>query len=186
MKKILFLLPLLFLVIFPKALVYADDSSMSATVTPAMMATTNYTLPYPGILPDNPLYIFKVVRDNIVTFFISDPSRKSAFYLLQSDKRIAASWYLLKEGNSKDSLALTTLSKSTNYMSQAIDELSSAKASGESINAEKDSITNALVKHIAVVESMLMTQGLTSKNGFTQELQRLKDLQKGVSAISTQ
>ncbi|HSW97310.1 MAG TPA: hypothetical protein VLF89_05800, partial [Candidatus Saccharimonadales bacterium] len=33
-----------------------------------------YDLPYPGLLPDNPLYSLKVLRDKIVEFFISDPA----------------------------------------------------------------------------------------------------------------
>src|SRR3989344_6985739 len=49
-----------------------------------------YTLPYPGILPDNLLYPIKVFRDRIVSFLISDPLKKAEFNLLQADKRLQA------------------------------------------------------------------------------------------------
>lgn len=187
MKRLLLLLPLLFFIVFPNAVALADDSSMSATVSPTVaMTTTNYTLPYPGILPDNPLYFFKVVRDNIVIFFISDPLKKSAFFLLQSDKRVAASWYLLKEGNAKDELALTTLAKSTNYLSQAVGQLPNASQSGENVNAQKDSIRNAITEHITTVNAILDIKSLTNKSNFAHELKRLQDLNKVVLKLSSQ
>lgn len=182
MKKFFFLL-LLFLIVVPKSTVLADEGTPSAMVSPT--APNTYTLPYPGILPDNPLYIFKVMRDGIVTFFIADPSKKSAFFLLQSDKRLASSWYLVKEGSAKDALALTTLSKSTNYLSQSIDQLHAAQESGDNMNAQIDSIVNATAKHISVVTAILQLQGLTNKDAFATELKRLQDLQKVVSKISS-
>lgn len=153
-------------------------------VSPTIMMTT-YTLPYPGILPDNPLYSLKTLRDSIVTFFISDPLKKSAFFLLQSDKRIAASWYLVREGQSKDALALTTLSKSTNYLSEAVDQISVARNSGEDVNAQIDSLKNATAKHMTTVNQILAAKGLTNMSGFQQELKRLEDLEKVVSRLSS-
>src|SRR5579883_115828 len=88
---------LLFFIVFPKHVVFAADSSQSAgssqsaAVSPT--GVPDYVLPYPGILPDNPFYFLKVLRDRLILFFISNPTKKSSFYLLQSDKRLEASWY---------------------------------------------------------------------------------------------
>lgn len=48
-----------------------------------------YMLPYPGILPDNPLYKIKVLRDKIWIAITQDPVKKARLYLLFADKKIA-------------------------------------------------------------------------------------------------
>lgn len=77
-----------------------------------------YALPYPGMLPDNPWYFLKVVRDQIMTVVITDPVQKSFYLLLLSDKRTAAGEVLIKGG--KVALGKTTLEKSEEYFSQAV------------------------------------------------------------------
>ncbi|MDO8609469.1 MAG: DUF5667 domain-containing protein [bacterium] len=72
-----------------------------------------YNLPYPGILPDNPLYFVKIIRDRITEFAIRDNSKKAEFYLLTSDKRVAMAQALSKKG--KDKMAIETYSKSEKY-----------------------------------------------------------------------
>lgn len=51
-------------------------------------ASVKYDLPYPGILPDHPLYKLKVLRDKIITFLINDPTKKAQYHLLLADKRL--------------------------------------------------------------------------------------------------
>src|SRR5436190_18380171 len=77
-------------------------------------AEVEYELSYPGVLPDNPLYLIKAARDRMVSFLITDPIKKIEFNLLTSDKRIYASKLLSDKG--KFDLAISTLSKSNNYL----------------------------------------------------------------------
>ena len=70
-----------------------------------------YTLPYPGILPDSPLYFLKTARDKIVSFLISDPLKKAEFNLLAADKRLNSGIFLFNKGKEKYKLALSTISK---------------------------------------------------------------------------
>lgn len=71
-------------------------------VTPAPPATRSaYTLPYPGILPDNPFYKIKVLRDKIWLSLIYDPAKKAHLYLLFADKKLAAAKLLAQKGNIK-------------------------------------------------------------------------------------
>ena len=72
-----------------------------------------YNLPYPGLLPDHPLYFFKIVRDRISEFTTRDYLKQAELYLLLSDKRLAMSTSLAAVGKSK--LAFTTLAKSEKY-----------------------------------------------------------------------
>ncbi|MBI3576483.1 hypothetical protein HY086_00365, partial [Candidatus Gottesmanbacteria bacterium] len=77
-------------------------SKTPTTIKPGnamMVAKVEYLLPYPGILPDNPLYFLKAARDKIIEFLIADPVRKAEFYILQSDKRLGMTSMLLEKGN---------------------------------------------------------------------------------------
>lgn len=195
MKKLLIFLPLLFLVVFPKSVAFAQDTTpenvmvspttASASLSPTPMVN-NYTLPYPGILPDNPLYFLKTLRDRMIIFFISDPLKKSEFYLLQSDKRLESSWYLLKKDVKHTDLALSTLSKSTNYLSQAIDEVKNAQEAGQPIGDITGKLQQAVQKHAAIIMDITALPGLTNKDSFVKEEKRVQDLEKVVSEISTQ
>lgn len=196
MKKLSLVIFLLFVIVFPKSVAFAQNSASenvmaSPTVTvegeqvagskSAEPMVQDYTLPYPGILPDNPLYFLKTLRDRMIIFFISDPLKKSAFYLLQSDKRLASSWYLLKKDAKHSDLALSTLSKSTNYLSLAIDEAKSAKDAGQETGDILGKLKQAVQKHTRVIMDMTALPGLTNKDSFAKEEKRVMDLEKVVS-----
>ncbi len=83
MKKILSFV-LLTTVFF---LLVKSVNAVSPTVTP-VNNEVEYTLAYPGLLPDHPLYPLKVIRDKIYDFFLSDLVKKSEFKLLMADKRL--------------------------------------------------------------------------------------------------
>ena len=68
-----------------------------------------YQLPYPGLLPDHPLYLVKVVRDNILLFTTRDNYKKSNLYLHLSDKHMSASIELADKGS--EQLAIKELIK---------------------------------------------------------------------------
>ncbi len=104
--------------VLTKAQAYAqEETSIDTTPTPTATATptpVDYKLAYPGLLPDNPLYKLKVLRDKIVLQFITDPMRKIDFYLLQTDKGILAANMLVD----KNEIALagqTALKAENNY-----------------------------------------------------------------------
>lgn len=58
----------------------------------------DYILPYPGILPDHPLYKLKVLRDKIVLAITNNPQKKAKYRLLLADKRIYMSRLLVDKG----------------------------------------------------------------------------------------
>ncbi len=102
MKKLIALLmcTLLFATVCFQALAKEDVISQeSQTVTATATPKISYNLPYPGMLPDSPLYKLKVLRDKVILFLISDPKKKIDFYLLQADKGILASAMLVEKGN---------------------------------------------------------------------------------------
>lgn len=108
--------------------------SVSPTISPIITIENkeiNYDLPYPGLLPDSPLYVLKAIRDNIVSFFISDPAKKADYDVQQADKRMNASIYLSYEKPTNDPLISSTISKAINYFDQAVVQTKQAMQQGE-------------------------------------------------------
>ena len=134
MKKIL--LTVIFFIVIISSPVYAQyettptqsisipTQSLTPSPTPAMI---DYQLPYPGILPGSPLYTLKMLRDKAMELLISDPLKKSNFYLLQADKRLGSALMLYERGN--ETLAETTLSKGQKYLEKSLDKAVEAKKS---------------------------------------------------------
>lgn len=111
-------------------------------------------LPYPGILPDNPLYFVKKVRDSVLIFFSRDIMRKAELYILFSDKKMYMAIELSKTG--KWSLVSQTVTESQNDFLKAVDLVLTAKKQGTSPQTgflEKKKLSNE--KHQEVIEMLL-------------------------------
>lgn len=151
-KKYIFgIAVLLFFLIVPPT-IYLLDYSQSATL--GSNDEVIYTLPYPGILPDHPLYFIKIVRDKLLQVKTRDNLKKAKLYLLLSDKRIAMAEALAKKG--KDSLAITTFSKGEKYFLKIPDLVKNSKKQG--ISPESDFVNNLKLsnaKHREIGKSFL-------------------------------
>lgn len=90
-------------------------ASISSVIVPVRV---NYELPYPGMLPDHPLYFLKVARDGIVKRLINDDLKMARFGLLTAEKRMFAGKMLVDK--KKDGIAIDAISKSNNYFNEAI------------------------------------------------------------------
>jgi len=140
-----------------------------------------YILPYPGLLPDSPLYIAKVIRDRIIEFLIADSLKKSEFYLLESDKRLQAGIMLLKKRADKSELAYSTISKSENYFEKAIMLAKDAKTQGKDIANQAQNLVRSLKKHRAILASLLKTGPKNLKEQFMHSDKRLRGFDGQVS-----
>jgi hypothetical protein len=147
MKRSLLVLLLLVVFISSGQKVFAQAISTS----PAVL-NVDYTLPYSGILPDNPLYFLKALRDNVLNMLITDPLEKSNYDLLMADKRLGAASALLDKG--EVDLAITTLSKSENYFDLAIQQAVAAKKQGENADEIVSKLLTASLKHQQVIFTM--------------------------------
>lgn len=177
-KKVFIASLLFFLLVLKPNFVLAKDASASA-----VPLQVQYDLPYPGLLPDNPLYYLKAIRDNLLKFFISDPLKKSQFDLLQANKRLGAAEQLLNKG--KNDLAITTLSKSGNYFEDAITQVETAKKTGEYTSTFLTELLTAARKHQSEIFKMEKGQkGDTLLNlKFMQE--RAHDFEERVDIIKS-
>lgn len=135
MKRYLLVLLMFLLVSQP---VYAQNENNTLeinTISPTPIPDVTYTLPYPGLLPDNPLYSLKATRDRIVSYLIVDPLKKAEFDLLQADKRLQAGLFLLHKENPNIPLAITTISKGQNYLHEAISGIEKAQKQSAKSNS---------------------------------------------------
>ncbi len=136
----------------------AADGELEFTVEEGMEATeatekVEYELPWPGILPDHPLYRLKMLRDRIWGFLIRDPLRKSQWCLLMADKRIWASQMLMEKG--KFNLAVTTATKAEKYLERAVGRAFQAEKMGKGNKTFFEKILKASVKHEEMLQDIL-------------------------------
>ncbi len=113
-----------------------------------------YNMPYPGILPDHPLYLLKIMRDRINEFLTRDNLKKAELYLLYSDKRAGMAMALAKKG--KNSLAIDTFSKAEKYFLQIPDLVKEAKKQGVSSPPNFiDSLKLSNAKHKELIDTLV-------------------------------
>lgn len=157
-------------------------SESTGNVDATVEKKPEYLLPFPGILPDHPLYFLKQVRDGILDRLIMDPLRKAEFHVLQADKRLNMGKLLVEQG--KGSLAETTISKGENYLERAVSELSEFKSTGRAVPANLiDRLMRSTEKHVEVLnELVLKTEGET-KAGLTGSVEFVKKVQGEVEKL---
>src|SRR3989344_991141 len=102
-----------------------------ATSGGVLVQKVEYYLPYPGILPDSPLYKVKALRDRISLWLITDPGKKAEKELLLADKRIGAAVALVDGG--KDELAVSTATKGEKYLEQAVNRVLGIADTGQDV-----------------------------------------------------
>jgi len=136
----------------------AASSSVARMPSPTLSSdsakTSDYQLPYPGLLPDNPLYFLKIIRDNLTSVFISKPLDKASFDLLQSDKDVEASYLLIIREQGKGDLALKTYAQSQDYFEDAIKQTLNARKQGYSIQDTSKKLQAANKKHVQMLQSI--------------------------------
>jgi hypothetical protein len=145
----------------PTQMLYTDKTE--ATVTGE--TTLDYTLPYPGILPDHPLYKIKTFRDKVLDFLIRDPLKRIEFNLLMADKRLNMSMMLVDR--EKFQLSEETVSKGEKYFTKAVDEYKKAKDEGRLISGElTEKMKKSSEKHVIILLELKDKSPESIKNGF--------------------
>ena len=161
-------------------------SIKEATVSADTKTTKSieYDFPYPGILPDHPLYFLKMIRDRIVGFLISDPLKKAEFNLLQADKRLNAGIYLLDKNIDKNGkLAQSTISKAENYFDEAVIKVKEAKKQGIDTKDILRRLSESSKKHQEVLQSLKNKAPQDLKDDYDYLQKRVKDFEKQVSSL---
>lgn len=132
-------------------------------VTPT--PTLEYALPYPGILPDHPLYFLKAIRDKILLLFTYDHVKRTNLNLLLSDKRLVMGQLLWEKGNAD--LSTSTFSKAEKYLLSATLELGTLKKQNSLPPGLADKVELAAKKHEEVISKLM---GMTADENKLQNL----------------
>ncbi len=132
--------------VFPQGV--ATVSAQSASPTPR----ADYYLPYPGILPDNPLYTLKTLRDRVRLWLTFDEGRKAQWELLYADKRINAAQALVAGG--KVELGISTATKGEKYLEQAVDREIKMQKSGRDVKSDLMVLSKAVDKHLEILQDL--------------------------------
>lgn len=187
-KLVTILVGIIFLGIFSFA--YSPRVLAVDTASPSfqnlLQTNVDYELPYPGLLPDNFLYPLKVLRDRVVSFFISDPQKKAEFDLLQADKRLAAGESLLQENTPNNDLISQTISKGENYFADAVVQISLARQQGQVINDFLSKLQNASIKHQQVLYGMTLKSNDALKQSLLSDIDRMQEYAKEVKKLMPQ
>lgn len=166
MRQVIFGLFLVLALVFP---LFFRNDSVGAAVGEAggfeLESEVKYVLPFPGILPDHPLYKLKAFRDRILEFLIRDPERKVDFYLLMADKRLNMGIMLAQKANLQ--LAESTVSKGEKYFVKGVDLLEKQKKVN---NAAVDKYIKSAKKREEVIKSLQKLSPENMKKGYNNSL----------------
>lgn len=175
----------LFVFVFLFAVVNATAQDAEVEVTPSITPspTPIYELPYPGLLPESPLYPLKMIRDRIVGFLIADPIRKAEFSILQADKRLNTAIYLLSKSKGKEQLAASTISKSENYLEEAIAQIEEAGRQGKDISEIKKQLSLSLGVHEKELKKIEGKIAKDYRDDIRQLQKRLEDIEKRANSL---
>ena len=141
-----------------------------------------YELPYPGVLPDHPLYLMKVVRDRLMDFFTRDHIKKANLYLLFSDKRANMAIYLIKKG--KPQLAAETFVKGEKYFFKIPNLLITSKKQGVPPSSELiDVLKLSNRKHREIINQLLKSSSSGQIRLIEEALEINQDIKKQIDRL---
>lgn len=189
-KKILIIISVLFFALTVLSLsvmrasgnTFAQNSPLKFAVNPNPEALSTpspeikYYLPYPGILPDHPLYALKMIRDRIWLWLTTNSYKKAQVLLLFADKRLGAAKVLI-EGN-KIALGVTTLEKAEKYLEQVAGQLEEAQKKGLDIEPQRQKLETAARKHEEVILELQTNLGEEAGS----VLEKILDYPRGILA----
>jgi hypothetical protein len=125
--------------------------------TSASLAKIEYYLPYPGLLPDSPLYKVKALRDRVALWLTLGEQKKARRELLYADKRINAAIFLVKGG--KNDLGVTTATKAEKYLEKAAGRAVKEARAGRDAKSLLNDLSKACVKHLEVLKGLMEKVG---------------------------
>lgn len=141
----IFLLSLILFFVFPGQV----PATESATPTPI-----DYRLPYPGILPDHPLYPLKRFRDWLLLSLNRSQLKKTELRLLFADKKISMAQFLLNKR--KTDLAVSTVFESQNDILKAAENIPLLSKDNLLPAGFSDKIELAAKKHEEIIGKILV------------------------------
>jgi len=184
MKKVIniLLIAIAIILLFTASVVVKANQESKKAIEETGKQKSDYVLPYPGILPDSPLYFIKMVRDRVVGWLITDPVKKAEYNLLMADKRINAGLMLISYG--KEELGETTISKGRQYLVQGVDLLNVVEKHNRDALVSK--FRKASGKHIEELKRVQKNMSsVKAKKGIGQSIEQTIKVEKRLERITS-
>ena len=150
--------------------------------SPTPVNIVNYELPYPGILPGSPLYLFKNLRDKIEEIITTDNTKKSEFYLLQADKQLSAALLMHEKGDGE--VADEMFSKSQENLENSIDCLIKSKNSNENMNNIPDRLKTSSIKQRQEILNLLKNPKRKDDDYLKIKLDQAKQIENRANSLN--
>jgi hypothetical protein len=109
-------------------------------------------LPYPGLLPDSPLWPLNAAKDRIWLFLTRDHIKKANLLRLLADERIGMA-YVLAQKN-KVSLSISVAMKAEKYLKESYEEQKKAEELGINTKSLLLDLAESSSRHTKVLESI--------------------------------
>lgn len=181
-KHFLFLFALILVFFSFIAPTFAQEDPVSSETAMMVDQKSTYTLPFPGMLPDNPLYFLKAMRDGVIGFLISDPLKKTQFDLLKADKKVAEAVYLVNH-KQNESLAISSSTEGQEFFEDAIMQIEKARASGMNTTQLLSDMNASSQKQEEVLSELYK---VTGNKTFENQAKKAGEFRKSVIAIQEQ
>lgn len=150
MNEYMRLVLLLFLVVISSFLLMPNKIQAQVIPTPVV-----YNLPYPGILPDHPLYTLKRIRDWILLKLTKDPVKKIEVRLLLSDKKLVMGEILWEK--KKTDLAIAIFKESESDLLSSALLILQLKQDGQLPPGLADKVDLASQKHAEILNMVKLS-----------------------------
>ncbi len=170
----------------------STESSIIQTTIPASTAASLspseqpmvYDLPYPGLLPDHPLYIIKVFRDRIVLLFTRDQLRRIEIKRHLADKRLSMGKALINKG--KIELGASTMSKGEKYLFEAVKDTHAYISKTPEINQTTiDILLVATINHEAIIQQLLNDAPLIDRESLGLSFQIAQESEREIRTVKS-
>jgi hypothetical protein len=163
----------------PAGTITENQAENAQTSVPA---EAQYDLPYPGILLDHPFYFLKRIRDRIMLSLITDPVKKTQFYLLQSDKFL--SMVNIYDSKNNWSGIMMAASASVDSMTQAMTQAKQYQSQGGILSGETiNQLGKSVAKHIEILTDLTQKAASSDKPALTDFINAFIRLQTNVKAL---
>ena len=145
-------------------------------------AQTN-DLPEPGMLPDSPFYFLKSWSEGIGTFFTFGDEAKAERFLNLSEKRLAEANALAVKG--KPEIAEKAIGRYQEQLSRALSKAEEAKAKGLDTDEVLAKVSEATLKHQAVLADVYERVPEQAKSAIERAMQAgMRGHEEALKAVS--
>lgn len=141
----------------------------------------NYHLPYPGILPDHPLYIVKMLRDRLVEWLTFDSLKKVELFEMYADKRMGAARALIDGGQAE--LGVETARKAAMYQERAVEKTRELKREGRDVGNVANQIEKATAKHEQVLSTIEQKAANQGEEGLSKVKEKVRENRRSVLEV---